>query len=124
MYIVVLPDSSSKLYAPQFNITYKVNTNGTSLQYLSSLTDSSYTGSVLAPSLALPFIVIALIVLSIVGAYYSNKLCFKISKDHEIPKDYLTAGEKPNEVGKWKEIEIEMMKRNLDEAPKNAPKSF
>ena len=44
--------------------------------------------------------------------------------DDDIPADYLKAGAKPNETANWHVVAIEMLDRNIEEAPKNAPKAF
>ena len=65
---------------------------------------------------------IVLIGISVLGAYASNKFCHRVEDD--IPADYLKAGAKPNETANWHVVAIEMMDRNIEEAPKNAPQAF
>ena len=71
-------------------------------------TTDEYTGSVLAPSLAIPFAGIISVFIGIVGAYYSNKYCSK-NKLSDINKDYMTAGEKHIDKREWALIEMAML---------------
>lgn len=58
-----------------------------------------------------------------VGAYLSNKLCTKNTFD-KTSGEYLTAGEKQIDKRNWGLIEMTMLKANINEPPKNAPKEF
>jgi hypothetical protein len=69
------------------------------------------------------FVLIAVILLSIMGAYLSNKYCYK-PKFSGASKEYLESGEKPVDRSKWAFIEMAMIKANIMEPPKNAPKEF
>eukprot|EP00347_Sterkiella_histriomuscorum_P013448 403364672 len=125
IYLALWPDQS-KTYAPIFNISYKlipsVN-DAFSLIYLSDGdTVSDYTGEIYIPSVVGPFITMLCVVIGIIGAYYSNKLC---TKDYSnINPDYLTAGEKQIDKKDWALIEMTMLKAGINQPPKNAPKEF
>lgn len=96
VHIAALPDTNSKVYPPQFNISYKLNHKAPYLKYLKSSTSSDYEGSIMNSSIAIIFTLMALIMISIVGAYYSNKYCTK-SKFSKVTGEYLTAGEIPKD---------------------------
>ena len=84
-----------------------------------------YSGSILATALGISFALIGSVGLSIVITYWLNKKCIKpkvISKGSNT--DYLTAGEKQLDKRHWPEIELTMLKNNVERPPLNAPKDF
>ena len=96
--------------------------NKNSIAYLNSYKVSTYTGDLPSTVGSIPAVMIFMIGIGVLGAYASNKFCMRA--DDDIPADYLTAGAKPNETANWHVVAIEMLDRNIEEAPKNAPKAF
>ncbi|CDW81175.1 UNKNOWN [Stylonychia lemnae] len=120
IFIAVHPDTISKVYPPEFNLSYQIQTTDGYLKYLSSYTNADYTDEILTPAVAIPFSIIAAILIGILGGYYSNRNC---SKEKTFP-EYLNAGEIPVDKRNWNLIELAMLRAKIDEPPKNAPKDF
>jgi len=72
------------------------------------------------PAVAIPFGILLSIFIGMIGGFYSNRNC---SKEKKYP-EYLNAGEIPIDKRNWNLIEMAMLRANINEPPKNAPKDF
>lgn len=82
-----------------------------SLIYMLNTTTSEYTDSTVIPSVMGPTAALVCIIIGMIAAYYSNKLC---SKDFSnVNPDYLTAGEKTVDKREWGMIEMTLLKAGV-----------